>query len=109
MKRTHRRSTALWIAALGCLMFGFVPLLALSVTAGMELAWLLATDPQSLGWSSTGIGQLARNALDQVFNDWAFLYMSNGTYDTRLFLAQVVCAVLGCAYLWWMRSTEGRR
>ena len=108
MRNLRRRSTALWVAALACLVFGFVPLLAIGVTAGMEFAWLLATDPQSLGWPSAGLAQLAASAFEQVLNDWAFLYMSNGTYDARLFFTQAVCAALGFAYLWWMRSSERR-
>jgi len=104
-----RMKTTLWIAALACLVFGFVPLLAIAVTAGMELVWLLATDAQSLGWPATGLLQLAGNAFEQVFNDWSFLYVSNGQYDARLFFAQATCAALGFAYVWWMRSAEGRR
>lgn len=105
MKHRKRHSTALWIAALACLFFGFVPLAVIVVTAGMEFAWLFATEPQALGWPALGIGQIAANAFDQVFHHWAGFYMTDGQYDVRLFTAQVVCAVLWCAYVFRMRRT----
>lgn len=103
MKRRKRHSTALWIAALACLLFGFVPLVVVTVTAGMEFAWLFATEPQSLGWPTLGIAQVAADAFDGVFQDWGGFYMTDGQYDVRLLAAQVVCAVLWCAYVFRMR------
>ncbi|MFZ3322451.1 MAG: hypothetical protein WA190_08775 [Usitatibacter sp.] len=105
MKHRKRHSTALWIAALACLIFGFVPLASIMVTAGMEFAWLFATEPQALGWSAPGMGQIAANAFDQVFHHWAAFYMTDGQYDVRLLTAQAVCAVLWCAYVFRMRRT----
>jgi hypothetical protein len=105
MKRRHRHSTALWIAALSSLMFGFVPLLAIAITAGMEFAWLFAMEPQALGWPALGIGELAANAFDRVYNDWAGFYLTDGQYDVRLLAAQVVCAVFWCGYVMRMRKT----
>ncbi|HLX23128.1 MAG TPA: hypothetical protein VKR38_07270 [Usitatibacter sp.] len=99
MKPRKRHSTALWFVALACLVFGFVPLLVVMVTAGMEFAWLLAMEPQPLGWTASGVGQLA----EQAFHDWAALYVTDGQYDLRLFAAQAVCAVLWCAYVLRMR------
>jgi len=104
MKNRKRHSTALWIGALACLLFGFVPLAIVAVTAAMEFAWLVATEPVVAGWSS-GVGELAAHAFDQVFQDWAAFYLSDGQYDLRLLVAQAICAILWCAYVVKMRKT----
>jgi hypothetical protein len=104
MKRRKRHSTALWIGALGCLLFGFAPLAFVLVTAGMEFAWLFAMEPQALSWSLLSTGQAAANAFDRVFHEWAGFYMTDGQYDVRFFTAQVVCAVLWCVYVLRMRK-----
>jgi hypothetical protein len=109
MKKRMRHSMPLLVAALACLLFGFMPLLVVGVTAGMEFAWLFATDPASLGWPAAGMASLAANALEQVIHDWGSLYMIDGQYDVRLLASQVVCAVLWCAYLGTMRWRLGRR
>jgi hypothetical protein len=109
MNRRMHHSTPLWIASLACLIFGFVPLMVVGVTAGMELAWLLATDPTSLGWPSLGLATLAANALDQVVTDWGSLYMIDGQYDVRLLATQAICAALWCAYMGTMRWRLGER
>ena len=109
MKPRMCHSTTLWIAALACLLFGFVPLLVVGVTAGMEFVWLFATDPQSLGWPAAGFASLVENGFDQVVHDWASLYMVDGQYDVRLFSAQAVCAFFWCAYLGTMRWRLGQR
>ncbi|HEY2627646.1 MAG TPA: hypothetical protein VGI57_00895 [Usitatibacter sp.] len=109
MKKRIRHSTPLLIAALACLVFGFVPLLVVLITAGMEFAWLFATDPGALGWPHASIATLASNAFNLAANDWASLYMVDGQYDMRLFTAQVVCAVIWCVYMSRMRWKLGQR
>jgi hypothetical protein len=94
MKERTRHSTALWVVALACMLFGFAPLLVMAVTAGMEFMWLFATEPQSL----------AINAFEQVFHDWSAFYLADGHYNVALFTAQVVCACLWCGYLFKMRK-----
>jgi hypothetical protein len=100
MKQRKRHSTALWIAALACLLFGFVPLMVIMVTMGMEFAWLLAMEPHLFAWSAPDLSRIA----DQAFHDWAAFYVSDGLYDVRLFAAQVVCAVVWCVYVVRMRK-----
>ncbi len=102
-------STGLWLASLACLMFGFVPLLVVGVTAAMEFAWLFITDPQALGWPASGLGALAVNVFNQVFHDWTALYTINEQFDTRLFVAQLVCAIFWFAYMCRMRWRWGQR
>jgi hypothetical protein len=96
MKSRLCHSTAMWLMALACLLFGFAPLLVMGITAAMEFAWLLATDSTVM-------------PLRQVLHDWAQLYWIDGQYATHLFIVQVVCAILWCVYLSRMRWRVGQR
>jgi hypothetical protein len=109
MRGPQRYSTTLWIASLACLLFGFVPLLVVGVTAAMEFAWLFATDASALGWPAAGFATLGANTFDRVLHDWAGLYRLDASYDWPLFATQVACAIFWCAYMSRMCRRLGRR
>ena len=110
MSTTLDVRTGIFLAALACMVFGFVPLFILAMSAGLELLWLLASGAQSLADPSTGIAGYVAGAADKAFSDWADLYAADGRFDASLFAAQCLCALLWCVYLQWLRrpTSSGR-
>jgi hypothetical protein len=93
MKRPSGSTTVLFLPALVCFAFGFVPLLIVALETVIESVWLFISETPSM-----------TVAVDRAFHDWASLYVTDGQYDMRLFAAQCACALLWVAYVKWAGS-----